>query len=1056
MNKTREITLYEVKQMLGEALFERSYEAYLKNNLTGFESPIYSDVLYLRGTMGRYNAYVDLHPNGDVVANCDCGFCRDSFCVHTGALLIKYAVRNGKKSRYEDVATEENAQRLLGAYREGSAAHASEAAYNLIPVLDIEGGQAYASFKISDGDKSYMIMGLRAFTRNMQEHTPAFYGKLFFDHVMDALDLRSRALCRMIMSYALGIETMLNGKKYDVVYHFGDIRSIALSGESFDRIFDLFMGEKLPVKAGGQRLLCEEDPGDLFDIQRQDNSLTVSGRTDIQLYHSGSHSYILTDKKLCRVSSAFQNDLVPLVDTLSRVTAPIRLERKNAEEFCLTVAPRISAYASGDALNALVPFLPEELQVRYLVDMPEREKMTCRPNFNYTGRFVDFRAGKDAYPDIRRNFVREKDALQALEQLSFDPPEDGSDAYTLCDEDKMFELIKNGGELLNAYGEVFISDRLRKLMSTKTPKPTVRARINHGMLDLTLDTDEFPVEEMEKLMRAVREKRKYYRLESGSFVNLENGQFSAFTQTSDSLGLDIKNLSQKGATLPLYKALFLDEALKNEKSLNLEKNADYRRLLRDFKTVEEGEFPLPERLENILRDYQKTGYTWLRTLDKYGFGGILADDMGLGKTLQVLAFLAGIRQDGAVGPALIACPASVVATWGSEAERWVPEMRVALLTGGAGERAKVIRQANAYDLLVTGYDSLRNDIEYHEKNFYRVCVLDEAQYIKNRETKLKKSVDRLGARTKLALSGTPVENRLSELYSIFEFIMPEYLGSYTSFRRRYEIPITEQDDPVAKSTLSKLVRPFILRRMKKDVLSELPPKTETNCYVQMGERQRKLYVAYANEVEQKLLSAEPSDRFKLLAMLTRLRQICCDPALVYEDYEDDSCKLDECERMVEELIENEHRVLIFSQFTTMLERIEDRLINKGISSFTLRGDTPLDERVRLMKRFNAGECSVFLISLKAGGTGINLTGADTVIHYDPWWNLAAQNQATDRCYRIGQERPVQVYKLIASDTIEENIVKLQYKKLDLANVVTENADGGLMNMSVEELMQLIK
>ena len=620
----------------------------------------------------------------------------------------------------------------------------------------------------------------------------------------------------------------------------------------------------------------------------------------------------------------------------------------------------------------------------------------------------------------------------------------------------MFELIKTGGEALTPYGEVFISDRLRRIISAKTPKPTVRAGVSNGMLNLTLDTDEFPVEELEGLMRSVREKRKYYRLEDGSFVSLENGRFAAFTQAGDNLGLDMKNLAQHGAILPLYKALFLDEALKDEKGVALEKNADYRRLLRDFKTVEEGDFPLPEGLENVLRDYQKTGYTWLRTLDRYGFGGILADDMGLGKTLQVLSFLKGIREDGEGGSTLIACPASVVSTWGSEAERWVPDLRVCLLAGGASERAGLIRQADAFDLIVTSYDALRNDIEHHEKNHYRACVLDEAQYIKNRETKLKKSVDRLNVRTRFALSGTPVENRLSELYSIFDFIMPGYLGSYTDFRRKYETPIAEHEDETARTMLAKLVHPFILRRMKREVLSELPPKTETNCYVQMGDRQRKLYIAYANEVKKAMESAQPQDKLKLLSMLMRLRQICCDPALVYENYESDSCKLDECARMVEELIENEHRVLIFSQFTSMLSRIEDRLARMGIAAFTLRGDTPLNERVRLVSRFNAGENSVFLISLKAGGTGINLTGADTVIHYDPWWNLAAQNQATDRCYRIGQERPVQVYKLIASDTIEENIVKLQYKKLDLASVVTENADGGLMNMDFEELMELLK
>ena len=1050
MAKNR-INLYGVKQLLDKARYSDSLKAYLYSGVERFDASEYRDGSFtLRGKVGRNACAVSYEPRRGYDVYCDCGAV--DFCRHTGALLIRYAQENGADG---EELSDASASLLLSAYDGEETPSANRGTFSLLPVLSFEPGSVSASFRIC-GEKSYVILGLRAFARRMQEGEENVYGgSLRFSHDIRDLDERSQILCRMILNYAQGLNELLSGKKSDVVEGFGDVRSMPLSGETFDRIFELFLGEKLPCKDGGAKLLCQEDPQDLLDIRGAGGALTVAGAQEIATFESAAFSYIIYGRRICRVSDVFAKDVMPLLRGLNRSRGELTLSRRRAEEFCLTVAPRISRYLSGESLTSLKPFLPEELEVRYLLDMPERERMTCQPNFNYDGRYVAAGAPENAYPDIRRNFVKERAALRALEQY-FDAPEPGQDAYTLTDEEKMYELIRKSGDALAEHGEVFISDRLRRLMSAKTPKPTVRAGVSHGMLNLTLDTDEFPVEELESLMRAVREKRKYYRLEDGSFLPLENGQFSAFTRISDQLGLNVRSLSRQGASLPLYKALFFDEAMKADRSVSVEKNADYRRLLRDFKTVEEWDFPLPEGLENVLRDYQKTGYTWLRTLDKYGFGGILADDMGLGKTLQVLAFLQGIRNGGEEGTALIACPASVVATWGSESQRWVPQMRVGLLTGGAAERAAMIRRAADFDLLVTSYDSLRNDIESHEKNFYRACVLDEAQYIKNRETKLKKSVDRLNARTRLALSGTPVENRLSELYSIFEFIMPGYLGSYTDFRRRFELPISESGDETARETLTKLVHPFILRRMKRDVLSELPPKTETNCYIQMGQEQRKLYIAYANEVKKKLESALPQDKLSLLAMLTRLRQICCDPALVYENYEQDSCKLDECVRMVGELIENEHRVLIFSQFTSMLARIGDALESQGIRAFTLQGDTPLEERVRLVNRFNAGENSVFLISLKAGGTGINLTGADTVIHFDPWWNIAAQNQATDRCYRIGQERPVQVYKLIASDTIEENIVKLQYKKLDLAKVVTENADGGLMNMDFGELMELLK
>ena len=783
----------------------------------------------------------------------------------------------------------------------------------------------------------------------------------------------------------------------------------------------------------------------------------TGGSTGYSLYETGAHHYAYDENTIYRLTESFARDTSGLLSSGINGKGLV-LSGAEAKRFCMTVLPRVYGYLDGDAsygLQELKPFMPEELEVRYLLDMPERGRLTAQPNFTYGESYVEPGSGEEMYPDIRRNFIQEKQALKALEEY-FEPPRAGDIVYTLTDENRMFDLLTSGTEKLAKYGGVFVSNRLKSLTSRRAPRPTVRAGVSNGMLELKLDTDEFPREELEALMRCVREKRRYYRLKDGSFLDIADGRFSDFTRTLDSLNIDVRSMAEKGAVVPLYKALFTDEALRSDRGVQLEKDAEYKRLLRDFKTVEDGDFPVPEPLDKVLREYQKTGYMWLRTIDKYAFGGILADDMGLGKTLQVLALLLAIRREGAAGPALIVCPASVIISWGDEIQKWTPDLKSCLLAGGASERALTIKKAEEFDILVTSYDSFRNDAELHAENYYRVCVLDEAQYIKNRDTKINRCVRRIRARTRLALTGTPIENRLSELWSIFEFLMPGYLGSYAAFREKYESPIAENEDKTAKSTLSKLVRPFILRRMKTDVLSELPPKTETNCYIQMDSEQRRLYLAYANEVRQRMESSAPQDKLLILSMLTRLRQICCDPALVYEGYEDASCKTDECVRMVQELIENGHRVLLFSQFTTMLSRLEARLSALGIASFTLRGDTPLDERARLVKAFNAGQGSVFLISLKAGGTGLNLIGADTVIHYDPWWNIAAQNQATDRCYRIGQMRAVQVYKLIASDTIEENIVRLQYKKLELASVVSENADGSLMNMTKEELMELLR
>ncbi len=1046
-----------ITALVGHRYFAGGMNLYLEGNvrLDSRRAPLFSDRISVSGSADDYTCRADVFGNGRMDCYCECQAWQRAYaCAHIAALLIKYAVK--QDGSILENADQSRAQALIAAYTPAKKAE-EEAPVRITPVLSFSSAQPLASFRIGR-EHAYLIKGIIDFARRMQEHETYRYGERFvYDHDPSEMDARSQRLCLMICQYADGFYELLSRKRSLVQEVFGDVKEIPLSGESFDAIFDLFLGEKLPCREGGSVLLTESEPSQLLCFSREGEALSVTTPTPIQLYESGRHTYLYMPEAgmLQRLSDEAAGAMLPMLRSLSQRTGGLKFTPRLAEQFCQRVLPRISEYANPQELTALEPYMPGVLTVRFLLDMPERGLMTCAPNFTYEGRFVECGAPDGAYPDIRRNMPAEEEALSALEEW-FTPPEPGEQLYTLTDEGRMYELLKDGGQQLAPWGEVFISDRLRSILSGRTPKPVVRARIKNGMLDLSLDTDEFPQDELDDLMRCVREKRRYYRLKDGSFMDLSDGRFSAFAQASENLGVSPSELAKRGALVPLYKALFLDEALKQDEGVQLEKDTDYRRLLRDFKTVEESDFPIPEGLDSILREYQKTGYRWLRTLDKYGFGGILADDMGLGKTLQVLAFLKGLHEEGSSGPALIACPASVLISWGSEIQKWVPELKSLLLVGNSQERALKIAGAWEYDIVVTSYDTLRNDIDLHCKNLYRVCVLDEAQYIKNRETKLYKSVKQLNARTRLALTGTPVENRLSELYNIFDFIMPGYLGSLARFRERYETPITDRGDPQAKKALTTLVHPFILRRMKKDVLTELPPKTETNCYIQMGERQRKLYAAYAAETQRLLESARPQDRIKVLSMLTRLRQICCDPALCVEGYEEDSCKLDECERMVAELIENEHRVLIFSQFTTMLSRIESRLRALGIASFTLQGDTPVTERARLVNAFNAGQCPVFLISLKAGGTGLNLTGADTVIHYDPWWNLAAQNQATDRCYRIGQNRSVQVYKLIASDTIEENIVRLQYKKLDLAQVVSENSDGGLMHMSTEELLALLK
>ena len=482
-----------------------------------------------------------------------------------------------------------------------------------------------------------------------------------------------------------------------------------------------------------------------------------------------------------------------------------------------------------------------------------------------------------------------------------------------------------------------------------------------------------------------------------------------------------------------------------------------------MKTIEENDFELPKGLNAELRAYQKLGFGWLKTLCKNGFGGILADDMGLGKTLQVITFLLSEISEAQPGErkrTLIVAPASLVYNWKSEIERFAPELQVCMITGNVEERKEKIYGLGEQEIAVTSYDLLKRDVEeYREVPFF--CeVIDEAQFIKNPLTQGAKAVKQIQAGFHIALTGTPVENRLSELWSIFDYLMPGFLYSYQQFREEIESPIVREQDKEALERLQKMIRPFVLRRLKKDVLKDLPDKIEKNVFAKLEGEQSELYRARAQRLAMELQGQSDDEfrnsRFQVLAEITRLRQLCCDPGLLYEGYHSSSAKVELCMDLIQNALEGGHRILLFSQFTSMLELLEQRMKKEKISCCMLTGATSKEDRARLVERFQKEEVPVFCISLKAGGTGLNLTAADIVIHFDPWWNAAVENQATDRAHRIGQKHVVNVNRLIAKDTIEERILKLQEAKKELAEQVLSGDELKNASFTNEELLELLK
>ncbi|MBR0306053.1 MAG: DEAD/DEAH box helicase family protein, partial [Lachnospiraceae bacterium] len=513
----------------------------------------------------------------------------------------------------------------------------------------------------------------------------------------------------------------------------------------------------------------------------------------------------------------------------------------------------------------------------------------------------------------------------------------------------------------------------------------------------------------------------------------------------------------------MYRAMYLDAALKEDRSVSFYRDQLFKAVVRGMKDVEDSAYEIPEHLVSVLRSYQKVGYRWLKSLDAYGFGGILADEMGLGKTIQIIALLLDEKKRSG-GVSLIVCPASLVYNWENEIHTFAPELTVQTMAGNQAEREEMLKRLQnenfaGVDVIITSYDLLKRDLGYYLEHPFRFQIIDEAQYIKNAVTQAAKAVKAIQAKTKFALTGTPIENHLGELWSIFDYLMPGFLFTSQKFKKMFETPIVRDGDQYALSMLRKMTGPFLMRRLKKDVLKELPEKLETVLYSGMEGEQKTLYQANAALLREQILSGGGDfgkDRMQILAELMKLRQICCDPSLCFAKYKGGSAKLETCMELLENGTEAGHKILLFSQFTSMLDIIAKRLDKEKIPYYMLTGSTSKKERMQMVTSFQKDDVKVFLISLKAGGTGLNLTAADIVIHYDPWWNVAAQNQATDRAHRIGQENQVTVFKLITKHTVEENILKLQEMKKDLADTVVTEGTGAFSGISKEDLLAMLE
>lgn len=674
--------------------------------------------------------------------------------------------------------------------------------------------------------------------------------------------------------------------------------------------------------------------------------------------------------------------------------------------------------------------LPSIIKAKLYFDI-RNEYIISNIVFNYDDKEIDYFNKSN---EILRDINFETSVLNDVGKYGFILEKD---KLVLRDIEQEVEFLENGLEQLATKYEIFTTEKFKNIKIKK--KTSVSSMFGIGqdnILSYNFNLGDINSSELVSIFDSMKSKKKYYRLKNGDIINLEDESLQELNNLTEELELtDEEIINGKGSILK-YRAIYLDSLKKTKYSIISTDNL-FDNFIKNFYEYKDSNLSLEDT--SILRDYQLTGVKWLYNLAKTGFGGILADEMGLGKTIQVIYYIKQMLKDNPTSKFLIVVPTSLAYNWEHEFDSFASQIKKAICIGSKEKRKHILKDLNKINVIITTYGLLREDEEIYENLNFNTMIIDEAQNIKNNHAGITKVVKSIKAETKFALTGTPLENSILELWSIFDFIMPGYLANLTKFQSKYKIKDFDEDSEILIKGLSKQINPFILRRKKSDVVKELPEKLINDIYIDLKDEQKKLYVAELNRVKEemdKIIKEEGMNkaRFLILQLLTKLRQICIDPSIVYDNYNDGSNKIEQLENIVSEYTKNNHKVLIFSSFKTALNIVKEKLNNAKIKTYMIDGSVPAKTRIEMVDNFNENDdIKVFLIMLKSGGTGLNLASADVVIHLDLWWNPQAENQATDRAHRIGQTNTVEVIHLITKGTIEEKILELQNKKRILSD-----------------------
>lgn len=1078
------LTVKSIKQWCGSYAYQKGERLVRANKvrINRYEPWMneYTAEVSVNGNNGHAVTLI-LDPNGKPTAQCTCPTLDsfEAYCHHIAAVLIRlyelqhrgdlYAIADPTPSGPADAR--HIAERILGLFNDQPARPIRNKTLSetrtplqvefIVKLLSLHNAALFG-IELKVGLKSlYIVRNIASFLDQLARgESFSFSSRFSFDPELHTIEEQDEAVLRVL------IELVQDSAMIREMERTNALQAAAIRTDRMLLIPPQAWGKLLPLLIQAPRVTLVEGEAKHDGIQLTEEPLPLTfefSQTDsgeVLLHADGFEHFTIMEpygmvllggklRSLPPKSCERLAELKAIVDVSEYQDIPIHPGQ--VEAFFEKAVPGLMKLGNVQIAKEIAERITQlPLQAKLFLDRV-KDRLLVAVEFHYGDTVIypleETRAPQHPRHIIIRDMETERQIIELIESSPFAKTEAG---YFMSDEEAEFDFLYTVLPQLEKRMKVYATTAVKVRLQSRETLPRVKVHVSAtermNWLEFRLNMGWIPETEIRELVKSLQEKRKYYRLPNGSLMPLDHDEFQELAKFLSETGLLYSDFTGSAIRLPLVRGLPVAD--RDSQVLKLDKPV--RQLLDNLRNPDNLDFPIPGELTNVLRDYQKLGYQWLKTLAYYGFGGILADDMGLGKTLQSIAFLSSvlpeIRQRRL--PALVVCPGSLVYNWRNEFRKFAPDIRVLIAAGHLAERKKKLQALEDFDVVITSYPLLLRDARLYSERSFHTLILDEAQAFKNHTTQTAQAVKAIQADYRFALTGTPVENRLEELWSIFDVVFPALFKDLKTFGN------------LTRKEVVKRAKPFMLRRWKSEVLQDLPDKLESLKVTELLPEQKKLYVAYLAKLQQDTLKHLSEDgyhksRIKILAGLTRLRQICCHPALFVDGYEGRSAKLEQLLNIVEEGLANRKRMLIFSQFTEMLRLIGRALQDQDVPYFYLDGSTPIRERVELCSRFNDGEMDVFLISLKAGGTGLNLTGADTVVLYDLWWNPAVEQQAADRAHRLGQKNVVQVIRLIAKDTMEEKMYELQHKKKSLIDDVLGSEQDTMSALTERELREIL-